>query len=463
MAIVKSNATDNQKRFIFEKQDSLRVAVNALKQPLWTFDQLAVSEVGESLLSRDQELVRGVQVFSASGDLLFQSFLSSEDEQAMALSKLTSPFSIVASPIIYADQNIGHVKLLFSSDPLDRQNKELSKKILYLTLLAVFLLVLSLFFLINFYFTRPITGLVNIAQNIEKGEYVTSYQELPLEFGLISQAFQKAAKAILLRDQKLKSYADSLEEQVEQRTRQIDEQRMKLIQSSRMAAIGEMSAGIAHEINNPLSIISGKSQQLKRLLLENHGQEISLQHLDKIQSMTQRISKIIQSLRIFARDGTNDKRSTIKLQAFFEDLKDLCAARLSNGGIDLKIDDYDPELEVVVNEVQLSQVLINLINNAADAIRDTKMPWIHIEVDTLGDLAFISVTDSGSGIPKNVREKMMQPFFTTKEVGKGTGLGLSISLGIIKDHGGELFYDENCPNTRFVIKLPCVKVKKAVV
>jgi C4-dicarboxylate-specific signal transduction histidine kinase len=99
-------------------------------------------------------------------------------------------------------------------------------------------------------------------------------------------------------------------------------------------------------------------------------------------------------------------------------------------------------------------VLLNLLNNAFDAVCDLPKPWVQVEANAVGNHVEISVTDSGSGIPAEIRNRIMQPFFTTKEAGKGTGLGLSISHGIASEHGGKLYIDEQSPHTRFVLVLP---------
>ena len=102
----------------------------------------------------------------------------------------------------------------------------------------------------------------------------------------------------------------------------------------------------------------------------------------------------------------------------------------------------------------MSQVLLNLLFNARDAVRDLKDKWVRLEVMNLSDFVEFSVTDSGTGISNAVRERIMQPFFTTKDVGQGTGLGLSISRGIVEAHGGRLYYDEKSQHTRFVFVIP---------
>ncbi len=105
---------------------------------------------------------------------------------------------------------------------------------------------------------------------------------------------------------------------------------------------------------------------------------------------------------------------------------------------------------------------MNLINNASDAIENLPEKWIEIACYNIDSFLYITITDSGTGIPKHIQEKMMNPFFTSKEIGKGTGLGLSISMGIIKDHHGELFYVTEAKNTQFCIKIPrYVELKEA--
>ena len=111
-------------------------------------------------------------------------------------------------------------------------------------------------------------------------------------------------------------------------------------------------------------------------------------------------------------------------------------------------------MHLVCQKVQLSQVLMNLLNNSFDAIVDDEYKWIKIQSHQHGDRIGVSVTDSGNGIPGDIADQIFDPFYTTKGVGKGTGLGLSISAGILSNHGGRLYYDQCSPNTRFVMEFP---------
>ena len=223
-----------------------------------------------------------------------------------------------------------------------------------------------------------------------------------------------------------------------------------------------MAAGMAHEINNPLAIIVGKSAQTRRLLASEMPPDKAkiAANLDIIESTGQRIAKIIKGLRAFSRDSSRDDMKSEPVEEIVADALGLCQERFRNHGVELR---HTIENRAALNcrAAQLVQVLTNLLGNAFDAVQGTERPWVDISAATVGGEVVISVTDSGHGIPEAVVEKMMQPFFTTKPVDKGTGLGLSISLGIAKDHGGDLFYDKSAANTRFVLRLPALVSKEA--
>ena len=243
----------------------------------------------------------------------------------------------------------------------------------------------------------------------------------------------------------------------------IADQQAKLLTTSKMSALGEMAGGIAHEINNPLTIISGKASQLRREI--NRGvvrQERLIADLDKIELTVTRIAKIIRGLLSFARNTDHDPLAPIDLSQILSDTVELCSEKMKQKGIQMRIEDFDA-MHILCRAPQISQIVMNLLSNAADAIEECREKWISIHVSSHDGYASIAVTDSGAGIPPEVVEKMMQPFFTTKDVGKGTGLGLSLSKGLAEQHGGSLSYDASSPHTRFVLLVPLFgKEKKAV-
>ncbi len=232
--------------------------------------------------------------------------------------------------------------------------------------------------------------------------------------------------------------------------------RMQLLQSSKMAALGEMSSAMAHEINNPLTIIVGKSRQIEKLLSERNMYDETVKgHLDKINKTVDRISKIIQGLRSFSRSGENDPMRSESVNKIIQETIILCNEKFKLNGVEIK---FSPAFDVFIScrATQLSQVFLNLLNNSYDAIQSQPQKWIQISVEKKSDgkMMIISFTDSGAGIDVEIQPRMMQPFFTTKEIGKGTGLGLSISKGIVEDHLGNFYYDQEKKNTTFIIELP---------
>jgi signal transduction histidine kinase len=236
--------------------------------------------------------------------------------------------------------------------------------------------------------------------------------------------------------------------------KELDQQKMKQIEAAKMATLGQMAAGIAHEINNPLAIISGKSSQLKRHVT---GSSFDLKYIieavETIDLTTKRVSKIIKGLKSFSRNSENDPFEPTAVKTIVDDTLALCGEKLKNRQIFLEVN-LEPNLVVNARPSQISQILLNLINNSFDAIEKTEFSWIKIEGLKIEGKIILSVTDSGFGIEKSIKDSIMNPFFTTKEVGKGTGLGLSISYGLIAEHGGQLKLDEECKNTKFLIILP---------
>lgn len=232
------------------------------------------------------------------------------------------------------------------------------------------------------------------------------------------------------------------------------ESQLKLIESSKMSSLGEMAGNIAHEINGPLAIIHGRVDQLKKKInLGEIDTQRILEDLGKIRKTSERISKIVKGLRFFSRNADDDPMHRVNITQIVEDTLELCLDKFKGHKVSLSTD-YPSDLELFCQPTQVSQVLLNLLSNALDAAVDTTEKWVHLAVSTEEDFIKITVTDSGRGISPEVQAKIMDPFFTTKEIGKGTGLGLSISQGIIALHKGELYYDRQCENTTFVILLP---------
>lgn len=239
--------------------------------------------------------------------------------------------------------------------------------------------------------------------------------------------------------------------------KRVKDQELMLVNASQLASLGEMSGGIAHEINNPLSIIKMSLKVLHRLV---HKEKIDLNTVDDairdMNSTVDRIAKIVVGLRNISRTST-EKMDQCNFDEILKDVLSVAKEKLRMNQIDLH-EDLPEELTSKIfeaNRVQISQVLINLLNNAYDAINDSNLDekWIKLSLSSTSGILSFSVTDSGHGIPEETREKIFNPFFTTKEIGKGTGIGLSISKSMMEKNGGRLFYDDSSGRTSFVIQI----------
>lgn len=237
----------------------------------------------------------------------------------------------------------------------------------------------------------------------------------------------------------------------------IEHQKAAIVSTSKLAALGEMAGGIAHEINNPLAIIVTTTRVMQTLF--NKGKlprEEFDSRIEIIEQTVRRISHIISSLKNISRNGEGELKDQVVITDLLEDVFILCSERFKNRGVTLKlvVSENATTTKLLCDQVQISQVLINLLNNAYDAIENLEDKWVNVEVKAEAGRLLVEVMDSGSGISEQVKEKIFQPFFTTKELGKGTGIGLSISMSLVKNHRGNLYLDTAKKNTTFVIDLP---------
>jgi C4-dicarboxylate-specific signal transduction histidine kinase len=267
-----------------------------------------------------------------------------------------------------------------------------------------------------------------------------------------------------VRTADLKEANTLLKLEIEQRIlaeKTIFTQRDQLVSSAKMKALGQMASGIAHEINNPLAIILSSAEIINSSLAQNPSDiPKSIKYAQKISNTTLRIGRIVKALLNFAREGDPVVFSLVRVAKLFEDTLDLCRERFKTHHIELRTSIPGEDMQIECHAVQITQVLLNILNNAHDTLEELNDKWVELKAHDGGEFIEIRVTDSGHGIPVAIREKLFDPFFTTKEVGRGTGLGLSISKGIVDLHQGSLFIDVEKSNTCFVIRLPKAQPRK---
>lgn len=232
---------------------------------------------------------------------------------------------------------------------------------------------------------------------------------------------------------------------------------LKQIQMSaaRISILGDVAAGISHEINTPLNIIHGNAQLIR---MELEGEQIDLQdaksNLFKIEKTVEKLGRIVKGISALSRDGEDQKVEPVKVNEILQDVKVFGEDKLTKSDVEMRVVLPNDELTIECRSHQIFQAILNMVKNSCDAIAELEERWIELSVEEDSENVFIKVKDSGDGIPKEIRDKIMQPYFTTKEVGKGTGLGLGFAKTIIEQHGGIISIDSTIEKTCFIIQLP---------
>ncbi|MDV5098550.1 ATP-binding protein [Pseudomonas sp. LSJ-87] len=245
---------------------------------------------------------------------------------------------------------------------------------------------------------------------------------------------------------------EELKRQVEERTRELRTAQEGLVQSAKLAALGQMSAAMAHEINQPLTTQRMQLETL-RLLLDHGRHDEARQALEPLEQMLTRMAALTSHLKTFARNSPVGLRERLDLATVVDQALHLLEARIRSEEVEVALYLARPAW-VRGDAIRLEQVLINLLRNALDAMADKRYKRLEIRIEPDGELWRLSVLDSGGGIAEADLAKVFDPFFTTKPVGEGLGLGLAISYGIVHEAGGQL-QAENLPGgARLSLTLP---------
>lgn len=439
-----------------ELQERTRFIENSLSEPLWNYDRNQLEEVGNSLLYDAKYIyISGLRIQNPSGEVLFEKGMNHEKIDFESISE--RPYTETSAIKINREgQLIGLVSVAITNQGFVKTISTQLLTILTVSLALLFLVSMSLRYYFNKLLTWPLNKILSQVHQIEKDNYeVSQVDDLPLELDVISKGLNRALSLVKQRNNDILCYADDLEQLVRDRTAELEGQITKNLHAARLVAVGEMAADVAHEINNPLTIIDlhvSKIKKMTQLETPLSNRDV-LTSIDKIQSMVSRMVKIIKGLKSVARDGNADPMLDFSVSAMLDEVIMLVDMKIKGQEINFKLNLDNPTLQVIGREVQISQVLVNLINNSVDAISNLPDKWITLNVKSDAQYVKFIVTDSGQGISKDLQEKIMRPFFTTKDATKGTGLGLSISKNIIEEHEGRFLYNGLHENTQFIFTL----------
>jgi len=321
----------------------------------------------------------------------------------------------------------------------------------FMASMLVILLLVLLYFSTN-RIIDPLLKIVEATQKIASGDLshkveVTSTDEI----GYLAESFNKMTDDLDAANKKLLEWGKTLEKKVEERTKELREMQAHLIQSEKLASLGKLAAGVAHEINNPLAGILIYSH----LILEDIDKDNPYHdNLRKIVKETTRCKEIVKGLLEFARPK-EPETSLVNINDIVEKALSIMETKTLFQNITIKKKYFSSLPKITADSAQLQQVFINIIINAAEAMEGNGSLTIKTGIDRQSNTIHIHFRDTGPGIPEDVKNRLFEPFFTTKEVGKGTGLGLAISYSFIRKHKGTLDVQSKVgEGSTFIVKLP---------
>jgi two-component system NtrC family sensor kinase len=281
------------------------------------------------------------------------------------------------------------------------------------------------------------------------------------EMGLLARTFNSMSQDILRYQEHMEDWTRSLQEEVDKKTAEIVNAQEQIVNAEKLASLGRMAAGVAHELNSPLTGVVTFAHLMRDRTPPDRKQD--LEDLDTIIEQAERCTKIIKGMLGFARKGTSETMET-DVNSLLEETVAMVRNQVKVQNIDISMEPAEGLPQLHIDPNQLQQVFLNLITNAADAMGERGR--ITIATRLSGEeperTVEIEITDTGPGIYPNNLDKIFEPFFTTKPVGKGTGLGLPVSYGIVKKHDGDIVVKSKVgEGTSFFVRLPVPKEEEA--
>lgn len=349
---------------------------------------------------------------------------------------------------------LGVLDTTISLEDFEKEKKQIYNRMILSGVISVIIMSFLLSLLLTRFVNWPIEKLLAATKaaakgNLDQAVNIRSQDEL----GELAQSFNHMISELKRSRNAIEEWTQTLEQKVQERTKELQQIQDQLIRAGKMAALGELAAGVAHEINNPLTGVLTFSSLMLKKVDENHPWK---KDLENIVQQTTRCRNIVRGLLDFARQRKPDKKewdihsliertlSLVENQAPFQNIK--------------IIKEFKNDIPLImIDSDQIQQVFMNIIINAADVMAGSG-GTLTIKTDLKDGFVRISFTDTGCGMTEEQLKKLFTPFFTTKETGKGTGLGLAISYGIVQSHNGEIEVESELgKGSTFRIKLPIIK------
>jgi two-component system NtrC family sensor kinase len=358
---------------------------------------------------------------------------------------------VIAGPVYIKDRQTGILKIILPLSQVQKNIAAAGKSILIYIFFDGVILILFGYFLLSRYLVNPINKIIKLTENISEGNLT----QTPLflsdknEIGKLSSALNTLSKNLKIEKEKINEQFKKLEE----KNKELQQAHDEVIQAEKLASVGSLAAGIAHEIGNPIGIILGYLHMLRDKKTDD---QIRADYLNRMEKETERVNNIVRNFLNYSRPGKQNIRE-IDLNKIIHETSSLfsCQKNFENITVLFNLSDNLPPL--AADEKEIQQLLINLALNSRDAMPDGGTLTITSRLDSIDkeDRICLIIKDTGTGIPEKNHNKIFDPFFTTKAEGKGTGLGLSNVHRIVKSLNGEIELTSfSGKSTTFTIRIP---------
>ncbi len=425
-----------------------------------------------------------IRMFNRAGQVMFST--NQEDRQA-SIDPLNLPFRVHTIPgadgrrrlemftPIYNERScsqaechahpagvkvLGVLDLALSLESVDQEVASMKFRVLLVTGVEIALMSLFIIYFTRRFLSRPIEKLI-------EGTKAVSQMELdqPLNIVGSSEELDELARSFdVMRDRlrtalgEINQFTQNLETKVEDRTQQLKAAHQKLMQSDRLASLGQLSASVAHEINNPIAGVLNLSMLLQRMLKEDgvppHRIEEFRKYLSQVTNETARVGRIVSDLLAFSR-RSKPQRAPADLNRIVKTTLSLAQHKMKLSNVTVETNLREDLPAVACDQSQIQQVVLNLLLNAAEATQSKLERRVAVSTATVDGMVWLTVADNGEGILPENMAKIFHPFFTTKSEGKGVGLGLAVSYGIIEAHGGDIEVQSKVgQGATFTVSLP---------